>query len=142
MRRFLSPVPVLLYNQLSHVLHFEKKKNRESYNWIKFQKTINSFINSDIFDVSPFVLNANFPYPLKILEDLTVLLKITTFSGACQRRIQNSAKHPNRDILRKQLTAFIRCLFSQNAPSSMFDKVLDASLLLLGQSNHNFLKYR
>ena len=65
MRKFLSPVPVLLYNQLSQVLHFEKK-NIENYNWMKFQKTINSFINSDIFDVSSFVLNANFPYPLKI----------------------------------------------------------------------------
>ena len=42
-----------------------------------------------------------------------------------QRRIWNSFKHLRWSMLLKQSTAFSRQLFSQGAPSQMFDRVLN-----------------
>ena len=45
-----------------------------------------------------------------------------------QSRIQNLERHLRWSVLRKQLMAKFRQLFSQNRPSQMFDRVLNIAL--------------
>ena len=59
-----------------------------------------------------------------------------TYSKTCpssllyiqQRRIQNPIRRLRQSFSRKELTAFIRQLFSKKAPSQMFDRVLNTLL--------------
>ena len=52
-----------------------------------------------------------------------------------QRLIQGPVKHQRWNVLKKQLTAFSRQLFSQSTPSQIFVRVLNTPLSFFGKKN-------
>ena len=74
-----------------------------------------------------FIEDIRYLLPLIILKTRKIN-KVLFIIGPC---IQNPVKHLRPSVLRKQLTAKSCELFSQNAPSQMFGRVLYTPLLMV-----------